>query len=85
MRTDYYCNVTKLFRFGLYLLRSYRSELLTSHSLKIIGCVAFIHYLNSEHCLDYVLHCHDTAHAAIFICYYRTLLSTKKWTGLKIK
>lgn len=30
----------------------FRSEFLTGHSLKVIGCIAFIHNLNSEHCLN---------------------------------
>ena len=56
--------------FILHMLCSFRSEFLTGHSLKIFGCVAFIHYFNAEHSLDYIFHSHDTAHAAIFIGYY---------------
>lgn len=51
----------------------FRSEFLTGHSLKVIGCIAFIHNLNSEHCLNYVFHSHNAAHTAIFIGYYRRM------------
>lgn len=51
----------------------FRSEFLTGHSLKVIGCIAFIHNLNSEHCLNYVFHSHNAAHTAIFIGYYRNM------------
>lgn len=39
----------------LHIVYSFRSEFLTGHSLKIFGCVAFIHYFNAEHSLDYIL------------------------------
>ena len=51
----------------------FRSEFLTGHSLKVIGCIAFIHNLNSEHCLNYIFHSHNAAHTAIFISYYRNM------------
>lgn len=62
--------LTKESNIVLHMVCSFRSEFLTGHSLKILGRVAFIHYFNAEHSLDYIFHGHDTAHTAIFIGYY---------------